>query len=256
MSGAADDEGRTYPLIIVIDELGRCRPEFAIDILEKIRHFFLVDNFCFLLATYLPHIENIFCDAYGTSFDAKKYLEKFYHLHIQIPEKYSKRHRRIDKYVPKSWEDLGILFPDRADGDIIHDEIIDILNDHDASLRTAERVVSDCAIVAASICNNALIIPCIIGGLCCMKRLQPDLFYLARTGDLSWQHARTFLRPRSINSDPLELSMEWWALCTGQDIQEDHKGSMLNLLARRRIHRPKDLLFYMSSYITDLNITG
>ncbi len=37
------------PLVFVIDELDRCRPDVALQIIELIKHVFSVDNVCFLL---------------------------------------------------------------------------------------------------------------------------------------------------------------------------------------------------------------
>lgn len=42
------DENAHYPLILIIDELDRCRPTYAVETLEVIKHFFNVDNVVFV----------------------------------------------------------------------------------------------------------------------------------------------------------------------------------------------------------------
>jgi len=90
------------PLIFIIDELDRCRPPFALELLEKIKHFFSVENVHFVLVTHLGHLETSVQYAYGGNIDATRYLEKFYHITVMLPgdEKDTRqRHRR--KYLER-----------------------------------------------------------------------------------------------------------------------------------------------------------
>ena len=47
----------TVPLVFIIDELDRCRPPFALALLEKIKHFFAIEGVIFLLVTNLDQLE-------------------------------------------------------------------------------------------------------------------------------------------------------------------------------------------------------
>lgn len=42
------------PLVFIVDELDRCRPPFALDVIERIKHLFSVPNVCFVLVLDLP----------------------------------------------------------------------------------------------------------------------------------------------------------------------------------------------------------
>jgi hypothetical protein len=64
------------PLYIVIDELDRCRPSFALETLEKIKHIFQVKNFKFILVYNTYILESIIEKTYGIS-NGNRYLEKF-----------------------------------------------------------------------------------------------------------------------------------------------------------------------------------
>jgi len=46
----SNDENRPLPLIVFIDELDRCRPPYAIKVLEAVKHFFSVPNVVFILS--------------------------------------------------------------------------------------------------------------------------------------------------------------------------------------------------------------
>jgi predicted KAP-like P-loop ATPase len=41
---------QTKPIVFVIDELDRCRPPYAVELLEKVKHLFSVDGLIFVLA--------------------------------------------------------------------------------------------------------------------------------------------------------------------------------------------------------------
>ena len=83
---AAPDEpiSNSLPLIFIVDELDRCKPPFALDLLEKIKHVFSVDGVHFILVTHLQQLENFVRLSYGSEIDARTYLQKFYNLIVHL----------------------------------------------------------------------------------------------------------------------------------------------------------------------------
>jgi predicted KAP-like P-loop ATPase len=59
------DSQQNKPLIFIIDELDRCRPTFALDLLEKIKHIFSISGVHFVLVTHLNQLENSVRFSYG-----------------------------------------------------------------------------------------------------------------------------------------------------------------------------------------------
>ena len=74
------------PLIIMIDELDRCRPSYAVELLEVAKHFFAVDNVVFVLAVNRDELIHSVKALYGTGFDAEGYLCRFFDLDFQLPK--------------------------------------------------------------------------------------------------------------------------------------------------------------------------
>ena len=74
------------PLVIIIDELDRCRPDFALQLLEKIKHIFSVKGVIFVLVMNKKQMECCIKSVYGQDIDAKTYLQKFIYLEVQIPK--------------------------------------------------------------------------------------------------------------------------------------------------------------------------
>lgn len=68
---------RKQPLYIIIDELDRCRPDFALETLERIKHIFQVQNVKFILVYNDKIMNSIICKNYGDDIDANKYMSKF-----------------------------------------------------------------------------------------------------------------------------------------------------------------------------------
>jgi hypothetical protein len=66
------------PLFIVIDELDRCRPSYAITLLERVKHLFSVDGVVFVIGTDTDQLRHSIGSVYGAGFDGKGYLQRFF----------------------------------------------------------------------------------------------------------------------------------------------------------------------------------
>lgn len=75
---AATVEKLEKPLVFIIDELDRCRPDFAIRLIERIKHFFDIPKIVFVLVMDKTQFSKVVCHNYG--YDEKlgeEYLDKF-----------------------------------------------------------------------------------------------------------------------------------------------------------------------------------
>ncbi|HGG9089443.1 P-loop NTPase fold protein [Enterobacter hormaechei subsp. steigerwaltii] len=73
-------------IIFIIDELDRARPDFALDLLEKIKHIFSVEGFVFLLVINRAQFEKSIECRYG-NINSRLYLNKFIHYWFTLPKK-------------------------------------------------------------------------------------------------------------------------------------------------------------------------
>ena len=79
------------PLVFIIDELDRCRPDFAIRLIERIKHFFDITKIVFVLVMDKTQFSKVICHNYG--YDEKlgeEYLDKFvdFFVGLNFSEKY------------------------------------------------------------------------------------------------------------------------------------------------------------------------
>ena len=82
-SMAGDNDGR--PLVIIIDELDRCRPSYAVELLEVSKHLFAIDNVVFILAVNRSQLAHSVRALYGEGFGADEYLRRFFTIEYRLP---------------------------------------------------------------------------------------------------------------------------------------------------------------------------
>lgn len=73
-------------LIIFIDELDRCKPSYAVMLLEKIKHYFGDERATFVFSVNLEELQHTIKHYYGNTFDACRYLDRFFDMRISLPQ--------------------------------------------------------------------------------------------------------------------------------------------------------------------------
>ena len=73
-------------LVFVVDELDRCRPDYALSLLEIIKHVFEVHRVHFVLGANIDALKSSVAVRYGADMDAAHYLQKFISLTITLPD--------------------------------------------------------------------------------------------------------------------------------------------------------------------------
>ena len=82
-------------LIFIVDELDRCKPDYAINMIEVIKHFYSNEKIIFLLGTNNLQLSHTISNYYGSNFDGYGYLNKIYNLIIELGDV------PIKKYIEK-----------------------------------------------------------------------------------------------------------------------------------------------------------
>jgi len=116
-------------LLIIIDELDRCKPEFALRIIESIKHYFDIDNIITLVVFNKKEMCSVINNYYGDGFNANDYLDKIVDFQLHIPE-YSKENYLLFK--------LNKNDP----GGIIYNSMLTIINKYDLEMRSINRFLT------------------------------------------------------------------------------------------------------------------
>lgn len=93
---------KKLPLFIIIDELDRCRPDYAIKLLERVKHLFDVCNVVFVIATDTDQLGCSVNAAYGVNFDSRRYLLRFF------DQSYSFAEPELEPFIQNLFKVRGI----------------------------------------------------------------------------------------------------------------------------------------------------
>ena len=72
------------PLVFIVDELDRCRPTFAVELLERVKHIFDIPNMVFVFGINREELCKTITLAYG-DIDSDVYLRRFFDLELLLP---------------------------------------------------------------------------------------------------------------------------------------------------------------------------
>lgn len=139
------DASSPKPLVIFIDELDRCRPDFAVKTVERIKHFFEVPGVIFVLLINKDQLEKAIKGCYGSEVDAHRYLSKFIHLTISLP-KVIRYRNEDDNYIYCQAVAKRYGFAQDQDAQGLSRQIANFSNALKLSLRDIERCVGLLAI--------------------------------------------------------------------------------------------------------------
>lgn len=234
-----------HPLVFIIDELDRCRPPFALSILERIKHLFSVEGVCFVLITNLEQLEAAVRGTYGMDTAARAYLDKFVHLRFRLPEQNSERHsqERRERYIDHLWTRMGLQSVERQGvGDTR--ELLNILAKvHNLNLRDLERIAGYIALVYAVTTKQHPSLEPFLSVLAVMRLIRRDLYDKARVGRLAQADVQEILALNlwddEIDSDWVS---EWWQFAIDPNSVDENKSDRLHRFVAQYRMRPENLL--------------
>ncbi|MDG4908747.1 P-loop NTPase fold protein [Mesorhizobium sp. WSM4898] len=83
---AAIGSERPLPFYVIVDELDRCRPSYAVALLERVKHLFGAPNIAFVFATNSDQLRHSIAGMYGAGFNGFKYLKRFFEITYQLSD--------------------------------------------------------------------------------------------------------------------------------------------------------------------------
>jgi hypothetical protein len=196
----------------LVDELDRCRPDYAISYLESIKHIFDIKGAVFLLAADRQQLENSARTAFGPNLDFEEYYRKFIHREITLPPISQAGYMKLaSKYVGYYLEREGSrhcimkLEQDRVENIT---ELVGALKLTPRQIQEVFRILGH--IFATSEEKKGRLLWCVAVGSIAMAALkmgEPRIFHLLGARRLEPKEAADFLQ--HLVGD---RHVEWWFL--------------------------------------------
>ena len=73
-------------ILIMIDELDRCKPTYAVQLLERIKHYLSNNRITFIFAVNKDQLQHTIEAFYGKGFNAYRYLDRFFDFSFSLPQ--------------------------------------------------------------------------------------------------------------------------------------------------------------------------
>ncbi len=227
----ADSKSR---VLFLVDELDRCRPDYAITYLETIKHIFDVQGAVFILAADREQLENSAKTAFGSDLNFEEYYRKFVHREATLPPISDPGYEKLaSTYVKYYLERDGLrnCFIKTESRDV--QSIIELVG----ALRLTPRQIQEMFRILGHVFETSeekkgQLRWCIGMGTIAMAAFRvgkPRIFHLLGSGQCDPQEAVTFL------ADLLESShVEWWfiLLLTGGGLKVAESESQEQVMSR------------------------
>jgi|TARA_R110001632_G_scaffold42165_1_gene106307 phosphopantetheine adenylyltransferase len=148
-------------VFIFIDELDRCRPTYAIEMLETVKHLFDIPNFIFVLSTDTNQLQHSIKAVYGHDFDSHEYLSRFFEQRFTLPEPDFLQFLTANNMFSSIKINKLNTFPSINDIEELRDvvSVICRLNKDNLSLRRLKQISTQLEIILTSIDFKEAIFP-------------------------------------------------------------------------------------------------
>ncbi|HHQ4703926.1 TPA: KAP family P-loop NTPase fold protein [Aeromonas hydrophila] len=165
-----------YPAFILIDELDRCRPSYAVEMLETIKHIFDIPGVVFVLATDTEQLQHAVKSIYGEGFDGKKYFERFFDSQRTLKKgpREQMASSRLDLYGDDIWLTTEVTLYPNLSKDQFAKLIAEISSAFGMSIRDMNRMISNLIAIISNLKKDMDVILLII--LYCLYSQEQDSY--------------------------------------------------------------------------------
>ena len=224
--GMSTEEG--MPLVMIVDELDRCRPSFAVELIEKIKHVFAVPGVHFVMSAHIPQLAKIFQNTHGLGGEehALTYLEKFYDIRLTFPAPRIASDTTTRNYIEHLWHELQLLPMDLYSTKVNFRESLEsVFQNRRVSLRTVEKIMTNIALYYAGASARGSENVVLVAGVCCMRHCAPELYEKVASSKVVWKDINEFFGFESWPQEKTSsLFRDHWRLIFGQEVSSDLKG--------------------------------
>jgi len=199
------EEGKS--LVFVIDELDRCRPDYALDLLESVKHVFSVPGIAFVLVYNGNQMQEHIRCRYGREVKAGLYLNKFIDITTRMPKTVNARQPHNDdnyKFIQRLVERMELHFE--------AGKVLAVYATRKGlALRELEKLMTMIALSKASLPKKYIDWDVVIVGVCLIRSLDDQLFSNIAASVECWGDLNAFMEFERLTEDELDYAdMAWF----------------------------------------------
>jgi hypothetical protein len=190
----SEDENKR-PLVFFIDELDRCRPTYAIELLERVKHLFSVPGIVFVIVIDKNQIANSIKSLYGTGMNVDGYLRRFIDLEYQLPK------ASVSDFCDFLFDEFGLreFFSNRRSDDphearYLLETFTKLADMFNFSLRQQEHCFAQFSIALHTTPDNHRIYPIFLAFLIALKTADRDMYNQFMSETLSPEQVIEFIK--------------------------------------------------------------
>ncbi|MBI5196443.1 MAG: hypothetical protein HZA10_08985 [Nitrospirae bacterium] len=184
LAGAVSSDGK--PVVFIIDELDRCKPTFALELLEKIKHVFSVQKIVFVLVMNREQIEESVRCQYGSGIKANQYLQKFVNIWCSLPKNASKYGSDLWTYYHHLMKLHNYQITSQHDENL-NDFMKDYIGHCSLSLRELEQIVVNIILVKTTMYSLNNYHEILIPFLAIVKVANPGIYQKLRESKCTYE---------------------------------------------------------------------
>lgn len=220
LTNAKAKGGNPQKIVFIVDELDRCRPDYALSLLEIIKHFFAVPNVHFVLGVNLEALGHSVNARYGAGLDGTKYLDKFVSLRMDLPFLAANPDAHLSEVYLQNFAKRFV-----ASSETIEEAIVVlglVLKRQNVTLRDVQRILSILALFPASFQRAPLGYRHLVVAAAYFRVLHPKSYALLRSKHLTLDDATRLLALEmpSLNDDSSPQHDRWscWSIIANGDV--------------------------------------
>lgn len=221
-------ENEFKQVVVLIDELDRCRPDYAVRMLERVKHVFDSVGIVFLLAIDRKQLESSVRAVYGEGINAPEYLRRFIDLEFRLPSAPSKKflEAQLPRLALDNWFGNRNHSETRDDGPIAI-EVLSAMSDLlGFSLRVQVRCLMMLRLVADQTTENHRFFASLTSFLIALRVGLPELYRGAvdgRSDIFEVVRALEAAEPNLQLNHSLKVSLVYY--CLGDPVRERREGA-------------------------------
>lgn len=217
------------PLIFFIDELDRCRPTYAVELLERLKHLFNIEGIVFVLALDKEQIGHSLRSIYGTGMDVDGYLRRFIDRDYRLPEPLAEGFCNLlfikfgfpSYFASRSGRDA------RYDREQLIKTFSRLASIFGFSLRTQEQCFSQLSVVFRTTPPDYNLYPILLSFLIALKAANPKLYIAFTTGKTTTEDVLNYIKEArggaALLDDNYGIALEAYILssqCNYRDMEQ------------------------------------